>query len=501
MRIILLLALSCSLTASKTKSELHALYCSLDPLSLAQNFAFYELYPESEEGKEALKRAWSILNYKNAEHFDLTLPPLDLRPIVALVNKENFDPPRLTKKQLELIQKIAKGFPNRKLKGYKVKKESDLLLLPPKEIDICRALFLAQQEDSSSYEATIDLMALQILARLKPGASDVEKIDAINEFIFHEMHFRFPPHSLWAKDIDVYTFLPSVIDSRKGVCLGVSILYLCIAQRLDLPLEIVTPPGHIYVRYREKDGNIINIETTARGIDTPSEVYLGIETKSLQMRNPKEVVGLAFINQASVFWGKKDYSKAIELYEIAEKYLPNDPLLKEFLGYNYLFVGSVDKGVKYLKEIKDHIPEFAITKNSVAEDFLNNKVDIEGLKTIFLSVDETRESIIEKRTALEKCLQKFPEFRAGLFQLAGTWLQLGREKEAKKILERYLQIDPDEPTANYYMSVICLQRFNYLDSWKYFKKAEKILKANNHFPRALKELKQALTQACPPNSF
>src|SRR5665647_1570782 len=105
-------------------------------------------------------------------------------------------------------------------------------------------------------------MALQILARLPPKASPQQKILKINELIFDEMRFRFPPHSLYAKDIDVYTFLPSVLDSHRGVCLGVSILYLCIAQRLDLNLEMITPPGHIYVRYRTTD-QTINIETTA----------------------------------------------------------------------------------------------------------------------------------------------------------------------------------------------------------------------------------------------
>lgn len=96
-----------------------------------------------------------------------------------------------------------------------------------------------------SYEALIDLMALQILARLPKQASAEEKIIAINTFIFDEMGFRFPPHSLYAKDIDLYTFLPSVLDSRRGVCLGVSILYLCLAQRLELPLEMITPPGPV----------------------------------------------------------------------------------------------------------------------------------------------------------------------------------------------------------------------------------------------------------------
>src|SRR6202044_1243325 len=124
------------------------------------------------------------------------------------------------------------------------------------------------------------------------NATPQQKIDAINSFIFEEMGFRFPPHSRYAKDIDIYTFLPSVLDSRRGVCLGVSILYLCLAQRLGLNLEMITPPGHIYIRYHEGE-NIINIETTCRGIHMDSEDYLGINTRCLQMRNIKEVIGLA----------------------------------------------------------------------------------------------------------------------------------------------------------------------------------------------------------------
>jgi regulator of sirC expression with transglutaminase-like and TPR domain len=92
-------------------------------------------------------------------------------------------------------------------------------------------------------------MALQILARLPENASSEEMIRVMNEMLFNEMRFRFPPQSLGIKEVDLYTVLPSVLDSRRGVCLGVSIIYLCLAQRLDLNLEVITPPGHIYVRY------------------------------------------------------------------------------------------------------------------------------------------------------------------------------------------------------------------------------------------------------------
>lgn len=218
-----------------------------------------------------------------------------------------------------------------------------MLALPPEEIDLSRGLLINQfnenKESIRQYEASLDLMALQILARLPHGASPITQIQAINRFIFQEMRFRFPPHSLYAKDIDLYTFLPSVLDSREGVCLGISILYLSLAQRIGLPLEIITPPGHIYIRYR--DGiKVINIETTARGINLPSDVYLGIDTRRLHERTIKEVIGMAFINQASVAWGLNEYETTTKLYEIAKDYVPNDPLLKFFLGLNYLFIGK-----------------------------------------------------------------------------------------------------------------------------------------------------------------
>ena len=97
-----------------------------------------------------------------------------------------------------------------------------------------------------------------------------------------------------------------MLDSRRGVCLGVSILYLCLAQRLGVELEAITPPGHIYVRHVAPDGEIVNIETTARGIDVPSEMYLGMETRKLQKRDIRQVIGLAFMNQAAVSWHRND---------------------------------------------------------------------------------------------------------------------------------------------------------------------------------------------------
>jgi tetratricopeptide (TPR) repeat protein len=488
------------------ESSIKSLFNSLDPYSVSQHLAFYELYPETKEGKIALKHAWSLLSGGAVSDKDsvTTLPALDIQAIISLVTRQSFESPvPLSDQQLELITKISERLSHRKLKGHQAWTKEEVLKLLPEEVDLARGLLIFQLDESKNpkneirqYEASIDLMALQIAARLSPNASHEDKIREINRFIFQEMQFRFPPHSLYAGDIDLYTFLPSVLDSRQGVCLGVSILYLSLAQRLDLPLEIITPPGHIYVRYNN-GRKIINIETTARGIDLPSEIYLGINTRRLQQRNLKEVIGLAFINQASVFWAKQDYAKTVALYEKAFPFLPEDPLLKMFMGINYLFVGRNSDAIKFLREIRHITFEESISPESIPDDYLSGKIDAEGIKAVFLPVDETRESILKKQKELEHILKRYPHFRAGKLHLATTWLQLGRTSEAKEILEDYHQLDPHNCIVEYYLAVLCLERLDYNQAWSYLKQTESLAHMRGHQPKALRSVRENLRRSCP----
>lgn len=487
------------------QNALKSLLSSLEPNSITQHLAFYELYPDTKEGKQALSRAWQLLNRGNvADAKEMALPPFDIQAIISLVTRQAHDAPvKLNEEQLAVIEKIAQPLCNRRLKGFGIWTKDELLRLPPGEVDLGRGLLLNQfdtsedlKNDVRQYEASLDLMSLQILAHLPPKATHEEKIKEINRFIFQEMQFRFPPHSIHIKNIDLYTFLPSVLDGRQGVCLGVSILYLCLAQRLDLPLEIITPPGHIYVRYRNGD-RIINIETTARGINVPSDAYLGINTRDLQQRNLKEVIGLAFVNQASVAWGQGEHEMTVTLYEKAAPYLPGDRLLNMFLGFNYLFTGRKAEGITLLKTLKGYTFDYAVSPENMPDDFLNGKVDAEGIKAIFLPVDETRDSVVEKQQALEKILKQYPHFRAGIMQLAITWLQLGRGSEALEVLERHHKIDPDNATVEYYLSILCMERLDYNAAWDYLKKTEKIVQEREHKPKALRSVRESLKRACP----
>ncbi|HAZ15438.1 MAG: hypothetical protein A2Y28_00230 [Chlamydiae bacterium GWC2_50_10] len=507
--IFFLLCAATLLTARERASELpeELLYKRLDPLSIREQLSFYHLYPSSPFGQKALAQAWELLQKGPGDKVELSLPPFDLQPILSLITRNSFDPiEKLSEEQLQLVESCGEHLAHRKLLGSRIWTKETLDSLPLQEIDIGRGLLINQftnaedaKEKIRQYEALLDLMALQILARLPKEPTPLQKISAINSFIFHEMNFRFPPHSLYAKQIDLFTFLSSVLDRRQGVCLGVSILYLSLAQRLDLSLEIITPPGHIFLRYKD-DKRIVNIETTARGVDLPSSTYLGVNTRKLPVRTLREVLGMVFFNHASLAWETQDYRLAATLYEKARLYMEDDPQLRMLHGFSCLFAGNKKEGKELLEKGIPFLFDESVSKETLPEDYLKGDVNLKGIKTIFLPVDNKRESILAKQKKLKKVLQKCPRFREGWYHLAVTYLQLGRESEAFDVLKKHDALDQSNPTVAYYLSVLSLHRLDYNEAWHYLKQAENLTAARHHAPKALRHLKQELKRLSPPDA-
>ena len=477
-----------------------ALYHSLDPHSVTQQLAFYELYPHTREGKLAGERVCQLLGITDPLSSS-SLTQLPLAELADLFAKQRFDMgTELSPQERSLITGLAKHLPHQKLKGHTLWKEADILQLEADDIDITRGLLVSLMGDEAkpkieSYEAMLDLMALQVLGKAPLSASPEEKIDALNDLLFKQLHLRFPPHSLYAKEIDLYTFLPAILDSHRGVCLGVSTLYLCLAQRVGLPLEIITPPGHIYVRYRDGD-HVINIETTARGIHVPTETYKGVGDAELKMRDMKETIGLTFFNQAGALWQNGKLQEAISAYEKALLYVPDDPLTMELLAYCKLIAGERTGGRALLKKVqKLGIPGKGADRTLV-EDVLDGKVNAKGVAAVFKHVDERRESILEKQNALKEILLEYPKFRAGWFHLAVTYLQLSRQKEALPCLQKCSELCPDDPIIAYYLAVLSLERFHYPNAWTHLKAAEALCE-EGEIPKPLKALRLELKRQAP----
>jgi len=504
---LLLLVFTCVLYSDED-SKRRALFNSLDPSSISQHLAFYDLYGDSEEGKDALKTSWKLLTKKVSTDDNIRPEmPNIVQNLVDLINhpqKKSTLDVVYQEETLQCIESLAKNFPNRKLLGYHIANEADIEKLPEKELELTSAFLLTQFDEGPEkekqmrlFEASLDLMALQILARLNDHATPLEKVRAINDLIFYELEFRFPPHSIYAKNVDTFTFLSSVLESRRGVCLGVSMLYLCLAERLGLALEIVTPPGHIYLRYNDNN-KVRNIETTCRGVHLHSDEYLGINVIDLEIRRKKEVIGMAFFNQASVWLNQSEWNKAKIAYEKTLKYMPSD-LEANLLYAATLYLTDRPKDAKkWLLRCKDLVDKHVITQDELHQDLFSDSMDKEALASLFSFVDDTHDSIIRKKEALAKAIEKNPQFRSGLFQLAICWLQLSRMKEGIEVFEKLHTLDPDNIEVNYYLSALYFERWNIPLSYKYLLFAKKSAQAKNVMPKPLLELEVALRKISPP---
>jgi tetratricopeptide (TPR) repeat protein len=168
------------------------------------------------------------------------------------------------------------------------------------------------------------------------------------------------------------------------------------------------------------------------------------------------------------------------------------------MGFNYLFIGDLKQGRELLIKALSFPRIEDIYEDTTIVDFLDGKVGVDGIKVIYKEVDESRESILVKQSEIKQIVEKYPKFREGVFHLAITWLQLGRSKEALDALEQYHLLDNNNPTVEYYLSILSMQRMQYKRAYAHLTRCKEILKQNNHAPQALFSLEHDLKKTSLP---
>lgn len=463
-------------------SQEDVLWCSLDPSSLRQKLLFYALFPASTHRDFPFSTHSTTLKWAN---FFTREIPARILP--------------LTEEELQEIEPLHAHLSHRRLLGHVAEKEEDLLLLSSEQIDLARALLLSEYPHQllaiRSYELLLDTLAQEILQKLPREASTIQKIEAINQLLFEQEGFCFPPNAVFAQEIDRYTHLASVLDHKKGVCLGISALYLCLAQRINLALEVITPPGHIYLRCGAR-----NIETTARGFHTSSEHYLSPNTCGLQIRSLKEVIGLVWVNQASIFLQNRDYPQAILRYEKAKAFLPEDPFLSELLGFSLVLAGRKEEGRAILSRISSTPPPHFVCSSPLVREYLDGCVDAAGVSLLFEEPPKNRSGWLSRKKSLEELLQKFPLFSTGWRGLADAWSHLHRPKETIYALERARQLDTKDPEILFTLASLYAEKRDFLQAWDSFHQLQEMLQHTQHFQRELFTFKRSLLiQFAEPN--
>ena len=107
----------------------------------------------------------------------------------------------------------------------------------------------------------LDEIAQRVERNMPDSGHPLGFIDHINDVLFRELGFR-------GNTTDYYnpenSFLYNVINTKKGIPITISLVYLLTAKRIGLPILGVPMPAHFIVKYESRDDEVF-FDPYARG--------------------------------------------------------------------------------------------------------------------------------------------------------------------------------------------------------------------------------------------
>ncbi len=125
------------------------------------------------------------------------------------------------------------------------------LARPEDDIDLFRAALMVARLDNpevriDDYVGDLERMARTLLRRIPKIATESERIDLLNRYLFAESGFHGGHDEYFHRS---NSYLNEVIDDREGLPLTLAILYIALGERLGLRLAAIGLPGHVLVEH------------------------------------------------------------------------------------------------------------------------------------------------------------------------------------------------------------------------------------------------------------
>ena len=330
----------------------------------------------------------------------------------------------------------------------------------PVTFDFTRACLAVGSEingpDRASHAlAEIDRMADELSDQLE-GVDDHQSIvDTLNNYVFHQEKFRRRPGRgrLLARGL----FLDDVLHYRRGQCVGMSMLYLSLADRLELPIYGVSVPDHFFVRY-ETEGFRRNIDPTLGGRSLPDRYY--IRTKNipepeigatyLRSLKPAESLGYLLHMRGVLKTSAGDFTGAISDHDAAQRLFEiGDPsAARNMAAVSMNFKGDVHAARAEETTERDD-PSRTLEEEEMALELYHKAIELDrhfgpsylNRAFVFRSRGDLDSAIFECTRALEVN----PEYLRAYFWRATYYFMDGRYRESLADFQRLEAEGVDSP--------------------------------------------------------
>jgi len=268
----------------------------------------------------------------------------------------------------------------------------------------------------------------RLAERLRPevsAAADAGHIvDAFRRVLLVEERFTYDQS---ASDPQNY-LLGSVLARKKGNCLGLSMLYLALADRLGVPFRGVYVPSHCFVRY-EGNGLRVNVEFAEGGASWGDDRYrrefrIRPGRPYLVSLAPEEMLGVYLKSLGAGYSRKGREEDALRLYDEAGRLYPGLPDVHYNAGVSLQKSGRFDEAAGKYRRALELDPEMAAARDN--------------LSILLAGKGRYDEAIAEARRAVE--LEPWNASTRG--NLAAAYCGCGRLDEGIREYRAAVEIDP-----------------------------------------------------------
>lgn len=129
------------------------------------------------------------------------------------------------------------------------------------------AISLGQDEvpglDVQQVLLQVDALVQRLRRRVPEGADVLQRVQGLNQFFFGELGFGGNRNDYYAAD---NSYVHRVLDTRLGIPVSLAVLWLELAQALDLPADGVGFPAHFLVQVRVGEGRVVIDPFTGQGL-------------------------------------------------------------------------------------------------------------------------------------------------------------------------------------------------------------------------------------------
>ncbi|MCL1132344.1 transglutaminase-like domain-containing protein [Shewanella sairae] len=254
---------------------------------------------------------------------------------------------------------------------------------PSSEIDLARAKLTIDKlvDPSVDVDATlaeIDNMVNEIRHGLSSDLTGIDTLLSLSAFLYESGYWnrnqplQYDFNDPLGQSINS-KLLSNYLDTKKGNCISMPILYVIIAEKLGLDVTLSTAPLHVFVKFRDPlTGKYLSLEATDRGQLVNHEFYKSKSTIKpeainnglyLQPLSKKESVGVIAVLLSEYYAEHKQWQNSIDVAKVVLKHYPNYAyaMIKIGNGYSRLLsekVAEVKAKKSYTikeKEYMDHL--------------------------------------------------------------------------------------------------------------------------------------------------